>query len=100
MAGFVIEPRVRPCYVTERVYKKRGSTDFEKVEKRGLCHGLYQCSDVIPPSPLRGGHHGGCISGPVAIVEFEDGTLVRVNIDDIRFLDNIFQNYAFPEKEA
>lgn len=32
-------------------------------------HGIYQHSKIVPPSPMVGGHSGGTITLPVAVVE-------------------------------
>lgn len=55
--------------------------------RKAICHLLTTHAYVIPPSPLKGGHSGGQISSPVAVVEFEDGTMDTVNPKLIRFLD-------------
>lgn len=49
-------------------------------------HGFYQRSDVIPPSPLVGGHSGGVIAYPVAIIEGKKGELMEVGATYIQFV--------------
>ena len=51
-------------------------------------HGFYQKSDVIPPSPLVGGHSGGVIAYPVAIIEGKKGELMEVEATSIQFKEN------------
>ena len=81
MAGFYIELKRRPCYVDE---------------KRALFNCWSQESEIIAPSLYVGGHGGGVISGVLGIVEFEDGTVARVNPERIRFVNCCeFEDYVF-----
>lgn len=48
--------------------------------------GVYQYSKVIEPSIMRGGHGGGVIAYPVAIVKY-DGRLREVKISKVTFKD-------------
>lgn len=41
-------------------------------------YGIYQYSDIYPPSPYVGGHQGGVRAWPIALVCGEDG-IVEVN---------------------
>lgn len=101
MASLQWETELRPCYVAKYTMGNDRNHAIEKsFEVKGLCHGIFAIADVIAPSPLKGGHPGGQISSLMALVEFEDGTLQRVNVEDIQFCDNKFRDYAFPEKEG
>ena len=51
-------------------------------------HGFYQGSNVIPPSPLVGGHSGGVIAYPVAIIEDKKGKLMEVEATSIQFVED------------
>ena len=51
-------------------------------------HGFYQESNVIPPSPLVGGHSGGVIAYPVAVIEDKKGKLIEVTATSIRFVSD------------
>ena len=51
-------------------------------------HGFYQESTVIPPSPLVGGHSGGVIAYPVAIIEDKKGKLMEVEATSIQLKEN------------
>lgn len=51
-------------------------------------HGFYQESNVIPPSPLVGGHSGGVIAYPVAIIEDEKGNVMEVEATSIQFVED------------
>lgn len=46
--------------------------------------GIFQKSDVLSPSPMMGGHNGGTVSYPVAIVEHEDGSMGEVFPADLK----------------
>ncbi|MEK5390192.1 hypothetical protein NSQ59_07380 [Margalitia sp. FSL K6-0131] len=46
--------------------------------------GVFQYSNVIPPSPMIGGHPGGVIAYPIAVVKF-NGKLKEVKLSDITF---------------
>lgn len=46
--------------------------------------GVYQYSDVVGESPLIGGHRGGVIAYPVAIVKY-GGKLREVKISKVTF---------------
>lgn len=62
---------------------------------KGLCHGVFQQSDIYAPSLMVGGHQGGVIAEPVAVIEIEGGQTMLVNINSVRFLDNKFKEYCF-----
>lgn len=51
-------------------------------------HGFYQESNVIPPSPLVGGHSGGVIAYPVAIIEDKKGNVMEVEAIKIQFVED------------
>lgn len=74
------DSQYRPCVVNE---------------KKALFHRWEQRSEIVPPSPMVGGHNGGVIMGLVGIVEFEDGTIGRREPGSIRFTDNKFKEYCF-----
>lgn len=63
----------------------------------GYFHTWEQYSEVMPPSPLVGGHPGGTIARVVGIVEFPDGVR-RVNPYDIEFVDEEHANLVEYEK--
>ena len=47
-------------------------------------YGIFQLSTVIDPSPMIGGHPGGVIAYPVAVVDFGDGDgLINLRIEKI-----------------
>lgn len=46
--------------------------------------GVFQHSHVVEPSPMLGGHRGGVISYPIAVVKLE-GKLQEIKVSDITF---------------
>lgn len=92
-----IEPRLRPCYVT--MYKRDPNSKIGKLVKDGEEKALFHCwvhkSEAVPPSAMIGGHPGGIISGVLGIVEFESGKVREATPSDIRFVDNMFAEYAW-----
>lgn len=96
MTGLTIETRLRPCHIT--TYKTDDKKPW-KIEKAGTENALFHCweqaSNVIAPSPMVGGHGGGVVSGIYGIVELGNGSIRRVQPEDIVFIDNKFEEYAF-----
>lgn len=68
--------------------------------QKGLYHGIFQQSYICAPSMLKGGHHGGVVAGVTCIVELEDGSLTKVNPDDIKFLDRKFEEFDFSDESG
>lgn len=62
----------RPCY-----YKGR----------KAVFHKWSQFSNIIPPSPMIGGHGGGVVSGTRAIIETANGVVLEVQPMEIQFAD-------------
>lgn len=83
----LVKREVRPCIVA-------GKT-------KALFHGFTEKRKIVPPSLTIGGHNGGVISTPAAIVEFEDGSVELWYAPDIKFCDSkgLFEEYAFDESE-
>ena len=79
-----VQPTGRPCwaicYSAGRVTKVKA-----------FLHLITTKYIVIGASPLKGGHPGGQISKPVAIVETEDGNLCEVEIESVQLLDTAEQ---------
>ena len=74
--------------------------DGEKMkERRAFFHLFTTRADVIPPSQYKGGSKGGPFSKPLAIVEYEDGTVDRVPPTYVRFLDTagLMEQYSWSE---
>ena len=101
MATFKIEPVVRPCWVTVRDYEVEHCRIVNTTETRvkALFHFWNNRSEVVAPSPLKGGHPGGVISDVFAIVEFEDGTIHEARTTDIQFCDSNFNEYCFGDEK-
>ncbi|WP_317115492.1 hypothetical protein [Clostridium neonatale] len=68
----VNEFNLRPCKVDD---------------KKAFFHKWSDRSEIIPPSPMVGGHSGGELKYTVGIVEYEDGTVHMHSADSIRFVD-------------
>jgi len=96
MAGFNVTMRQERRICTVQVPHRK-----EIKEEKAIFHGFFQVADTIPASPLRGGHPGGQVSNVHALVELEDGRVLRASPDHVRFLDSkaIFEQYAWDEIE-
>lgn len=79
----------RPCIV------KTG----KETETKALFNCWSHRSELCDASPMIGGHPGGQVSATFAIVEYEDGTVHEVEPQNIRFVDRLISEYAFPETE-
>lgn len=66
---------------------------IEAGEARGLFHCWEHISEIIEPSPLKGGHSGGVISATVGLVELDDGSIIKVYPTSLRFIDNKVTQY-------
>ena len=64
---------LRPCLV-------------EKEAGEFLFHCWSHVSEIVPPALTINGHKGGVISETFAIVESEDGRIIRVRPEKIRFV--------------
>ena len=98
----------RPCIVnipeiSEKIRNMKGKSTTmvlkEAEEYKALFHCWNHRSELYDASPMIGGHPGGQVSGTFAIVEYEDGTVHEVEPQNIRFVDNLMSEYAFPEME-
>lgn len=65
--------------------------------KNYLFHCFEQYANVVGASALVGGHPAGQISQVFALIEDESGNIKRVDPTEIKFTDNEFRNYFFPE---
>ena len=50
-------------------------------------HGIFQQAEVLPPSMLVGGHNGGQLSAPIAVIENENGDFAHVYPYEIKGSD-------------
>lgn len=73
-----IEFNLRPCIVGQQ---------------RALFHCWEQRSEVIPPSPMIGGHSGGTVNQILGIIEREDGTIHKAYPEEIIFIDGAAKRY-------
>lgn len=102
----------RPCMVripAKVKHRKRKNTstvpgeyiiESPECEIKALFHCWSHRSELVAESLLRGGHPSGQISSTFAIVEYENGTVHEVEPQNIRFVDNAFFEYTFPEMEG
>ena len=67
---------------------------------KGLCHGIFQYSYLCGPSSLIGGHPGGMVSNPIAVVELEDGSIGQFPAYNIKFLDRKIDDYDFTDERG
>lgn len=60
------------------------------IYRKSVCtfHGFFQRSMVIKPSIMVGGHSGGVIAYPVAIIENKKGKLMEVTATSIQFVSD------------
>lgn len=70
--------KLRPCIVSQQ---------------RALFHCWEQRREVVPPSPMVGGHSGGAVSQILGIIEREDGTIHKAYPEEIRFIDGEAKRY-------
>ena len=89
---FTPEPRICIVSKTEIVRDdshNNGPLRLTTQEKkcRAFFHRFATLERPIEASPLKGGHPAGQYSKPVAIVEYEDGTVHMVDPESVRFLD-------------
>lgn len=78
-----VKPEGRPCWLYGIT---RDELDTQKRTKAFL-HLITTRAAVIDASPLKGGHPGGQISRPVAIIEDEHGRLREVELWQVQLLD-------------
>lgn len=53
---------------------------------RGYFHDWSLESEIVQPSYLKGGHQGGVVCTTLGIVELEDGKVIKVRPERIRFI--------------
>lgn len=61
--------------------------------RKAIFHRWCDVSQIVPPSPMMGGHGGGVVRDTYAIVEYEDGSIGRISPERIKFSDNLFERY-------
>lgn len=84
-SGFIIETELRPCMVGDR---------------KALFHTWSHISQIVPPSVMVGGHSGGVVADTYALVEFEDGSVKRCEVGEVKFLESKINEYCFAESEV
>lgn len=56
--------------------------------KRAMFHKWVTVREIVPPSIMKGGHLGGEVQDDFALVEYVDGTVAKVDVGSVRFLDS------------
>lgn len=79
--------------VAVTVFHRRGRSKNYIKKFRALFHCWEQRSEVIPPSPMIGGHSGGTVTQVLGIIEREDGTIHKAYPEEIRFIDGDAKRY-------
>ena len=79
-----ISYQLRPCFVG-------------KENKKALFHKWGECSEIVAPSIMKGGHGGGVLNYTIGIVELEDGSIEKYFPEDIRFVPGEIDNYSFKD---
>lgn len=78
---------LRPCLI-----------DPEGNQTKAWFHRWTERSEIIPPSPMIGGHSGGVLKYALALVEFEDGHVREVAPERVKFTDTEIRDCYFPGK--
>lgn len=80
------QPVMRPCLL-----------EVDGKKENVLFHCWTHESEVVAPSITIGGHNGGVISSTLALVEKEDGQMVKVKPKRVKFLDTqaVMSEYAY-----
>lgn len=93
---------MKPTFQPERRICMVETYEANRKERRAFFHLFTTSARPIEPSPLRGGHPGGQVSKPVAIVEYEDGTVDTVEPERVRFLDTegLMEQYSWSEVDV
>lgn len=91
----IVERVPRPCYV---VRARRNGTEEKK---KAFFHEWSQEALPVGPSMGRGGRPAGQVSGAVAIVELEDGYVVKMHPEQVKFIDTAerMAEVSWPEQE-
>lgn len=58
----------------------------DKEDGKFLFHCWSHVSEIVPPALTVGGHNGGVVADTFAIVEAEDGRVIRVRPEKVRFI--------------
>lgn len=72
MKDIKIVPEVRACYVGD---------------KKAIFHGWFPFSEIVPPSPMIGGHGGGVLNFVCGLVEYNNGETDLIHARKIQFAD-------------
>jgi len=110
MGDIIIKGELRPCIVTipekyERRFRAIDGSLKEKSKKvsdeethNALFYRWHEQLYTVGESPMVGGCAAGRISELCGIVEYEDGTIHKVDPSCIQFIDRKIEEYCFAEK--
>ena len=76
--------------MSDSINTKNNNGNRKCIFKKTVCtfHGFFQRSMIIEPSMMLGGHDGGVMAYPVAIIETEKGEVLEVGAMKIQFKEN------------
>lgn len=80
---------LRPCLI-----------DTEGNPTKAWFHRWTERNEIIPPSPMIGGHSGGVSKYMLALVEFEDGHVCEVVPERVKFTDTEFRDTIYNRKKG
>lgn len=78
-----VDIQLLPCEIEVVTKREHGFVKETKWVKAGL-YDFFQFSKPIEPSLLKGGHPGGVIAYPVAVVRVESGEFKTVRANEVR----------------
>lgn len=76
--------------MSDSINTKNNNGNRKCIFKKTVCtfHGFFQRSMIIEPSMMLGGHDGGVMAYPVAIIETEKGEVIEAQAISIQFMEN------------
>ena len=86
-----VKGATRRCEVKTVIPKSKRAAfpdeEWKAIPKSAAFHMFSERSYPVEPSPMMGGHPGGVIKYPVAVVEYENGQIAEVEANKVRFID-------------
>lgn len=81
-----IDIAVLPCEVEVITKRDKYARVIETEWRAADLYDFYQFSKPIEPSMMIGGHQGGLVAHPVALIMFKDGKFDVVKADKVRLV--------------
>lgn len=78
-----VDIQLLPCEIKVVTKREHGFVKETEWVAADL-YDFYQFSKPIEPSLLKGGHPGGLIAYPIALVRLENGEFMTVNANEVR----------------